>query len=66
MNASEIIKDILTDADPEVFQDNLQDMFQTWVINAEEPSKEQRSDMVYTYNCMNKLLTNIRQYCTRK
>ena len=66
MEAQSIIKEVLSEADPEVFKENLQDMFQTWVINAEDPSKEQRADMVYTYNCMSKLLDNIRQYCTRK
>ncbi len=66
MNATEIIKDILSDAAPEVFKENLQDMFQTWVINAEDPSKEERADKVFTFNSMNKLLDNIRQYCTKK
>jgi len=66
MNHIDIIEEIISDASPDVFQEHLNEMFQSWVINAEDTSREQRSDIVFTYNALNKHLDSIRKFCTKK
>ena len=55
----QIVNELLQEAEPGFFRQQLEEMFLAWVLHHDNPTAEFRNDIVYTYTCLKGLLNKI-------